>query len=167
LPDATVITESPAMVAHRTDRFPRAGLLPEPGTPARAVAPLWFSFGAAKLCPAVSRYWCAERYARDPAGVPVLEEATLAEVDRDFAIVDEALPAGPWILDPRFWAVDCDLFMLGLGHPGRKGVLDRHPRLGRTMRLVRGRPAVERLGAQHHPIEGGRPWSTWTGSSAS
>jgi len=166
LPDGTVITESAAMVLHIADCFPRAGLLPEPGTPVRAVALRWLLFGAAQIYPAALRYWYAARYTNDPAGVPGVEAAALAEFDRDLEVLDQALDPGPWILGDRFCAVDYYLFMLGLWHPTRKAVLDRHPRLGRLMRAVRRRPIVERLWAQHYPIEAGHPWSTWTGSSA-
>ncbi len=167
LPDGTVITESAAMVLHLADCFPHAGLLPEPGTPARAVALRWLLFGATQIYPAALRYWYADRYTKDPAGVAGVREAALAEFDRDLAILDQALDPGPWILGDRFSAVDYYLFMLALWHPGRKATLERHPRLGRLMRLVRKRPAVERIWAQHYPIEGGHPWSTWTGSSGS
>lgn len=167
LPDGTLMTESAAMVLHLSDLLPQAGLLPPAGSPERAVALRWLLFGAAQLYPAILRYWYAPRHTTEPAGVPGIQAAALAEVERLLGLVDGALEPGPWILGERFCATDYYLFMLGLWHPARQGVLDRFPRLGRMMRAARARPAVERLWAQHYPIEGGHPWSTWTVSPAS
>jgi glutathione S-transferase/GST-like protein len=167
LPDGTLMTESAAMVLHLADLFPEAGLMPPAGSPERAVALRWLLIGASALYPALLRYWYAERHTSDPAGVPGIKEAALAEVERLLGLVDGALQPGPWILGERFCATDYYLFMLGLWHPARQGVLERFPRLGRLMRAARARPAVERLWAQHYPIEGGHPWSTWTVSRAS
>ena len=58
---------------------------------------------------------------------------------------------GPYALGDRFSAVDLYLFMLPLWHPARTGVQALHPRLGRLMRSVQRRPAVERIWAQHFP----------------
>lgn len=167
LPDGTVITETAAMVLHIADGFPAAGLLPAPGSPARAVALRWILFGAAQIYPAALRYWYAGRYTTDPAGAEGVKAAALAELDRLLGLVDAALEPGPWILGERFSAADLYLFVVSLWHPARQGVLERFPRLGSMMRRVRARPSVERLWAQHYPPEGGHPWSTWTGSSGS
>jgi len=99
--------------------------------------------------------------------VPSVEAAALAEFDRDLEVPDQALDPGPWIPGDRFCAVDYHLFMHGLRHPARKAILGCYPRFHRLVRAARRRPIVERLRAQHCPIEGGHPWSIWTGSSVS
>ena len=167
LPDGTVITESAAMVVHLCDLAPAAGLLPPPGTSGRAVAYRWLFWLATGLYESDLRYYYAARYTADPQGAEGVRAAALARMDRLLAIAAGLLDPGPYALGERFSAVDLYLFMLVLWHPARTEIHERHPKLGRLARLVRARPAVERIWAQHFPPGGDGPWSTWTGSSAS
>jgi glutathione S-transferase len=88
-------------------------------------------------------------------------------MDRMLALIEPMLRPGPYILGEAFSAADIFLFMLVLWHPARQAVLARHPRLGEHACRLRARPAVARIWRQHYPEDGGHPWSTWTGSSAS
>ena len=167
LPDGTVLTESAAMLLHLCDAHPEPALLPPPGTSLRALAYRWLFWLATGLYESDLRYYYAARYTADPQGAEGVRAAALARMDRLLAIAAGLLDPGPYALGERFSAVDLYLFMLVLWHPARTEIHLRHPELGRLARLVRGRPAVERIWAQHFPPGGDGPWSTWTGSSAS
>ncbi|MFL5336560.1 MAG: glutathione S-transferase family protein [Geminicoccaceae bacterium] len=167
LPDGTLMTESAAMLVHLCDVHPEPSLLPPPGTSERARAYRWLFWLATGLYEADLRFYYADRYTADPQGAHAVRSAALTRMDRLLAIGADLLGQGPYVLAERFSAVDLYLFMLVLWHPARTEVHDRHPKLGELMRLVRRRPAVERIWGQHYPVDGDSPWSTWTGSSGS
>ena len=151
------------MVLHLCDGDPEAGLLPAPGTTERAVAYRWLLLMATGLYESDLRYYYADRYTAEPAGVAGVKEAARQRLDRLFGIVEDALEPGPYLLGERFSACDLYLFMLALWHPGRIAHLERHPRLLRLARLVRQRPSVGRNWDRNFPPELESPWSTWTG----
>jgi glutathione S-transferase len=163
LPDGTPLTETVAMVLHLCDGRPEAGLLPAPGTMERAVANRWLLLMATGLYETDLRYYYAERYTTDPAGVAGVKEAALQRLDRLFGIVEAALEPGPHLLGGRFSACDLYLFMLALWHPARMAHLERRPRLLRLARPVRQRPSIGRIWERNFPPELESPWSTWTG----
>ena len=167
LPDGTVISESAAMLQHLCDAHAAAGLLPPPGSSARAQADRWLFWLATAVYEADLRYYYPERYTGDAGGAAGVRAAAVAQMDRMAALADAQLVPGPYALGAQFGAVDIYLFMLVLWHPARTEIHARHPRLGALMRIVRARPSIERIWAQHFPPGGGGPWSTWTGSSAS
>ena len=156
LPDGTILTESAAMVVHLCDAHPEAGLLPEPGAAARAQAYRWLFWLATGLYESDLRYYYPDRYTADPGSVEAVQEAALDRMDRLLEIAEGLLP-GPYALGDRFSAVDLYLFMLVQWHPTWAEVYERHPRMGALMRLVRRRPAVDRIWGQHHPVEGRGP----------
>jgi glutathione S-transferase/GST-like protein len=156
LPDGTVITESAAMVVHLCDTHPEPELLPPPGSTDRAVAYRWLFWLATGLYESDLRYCYPDRYTADPGGAEAVQAAALARMDRLLEIA-EGLLAGPYALGDRFSAVDLYLFMLVQWHPVWTEIHERHPRLGALVRLVRRRPAVDRIWGQHHPLEGRGP----------
>ena len=155
------------MLVHLCDAHPEPSLLPPPGTSERARAYRWLFWLVTGLYEADLRYFYADRYTADPQGTDGVRTAALARMDRLVTIAEDLLDSGPYVLGERFSAVDLYLFMLVLWHPAGTEVHHRHPGLGKLMRLVRRRPAVERIWAQHYPSDGDSPWSTWTGSSGS
>lgn len=167
LPDGVVITESAAMLQHLVDAHPGSSLLPVPGGSARATADRWLFWLATAFYEADLRWYYPDRYTSEPSGAGGVKRAAAEQMDRVLAIAENLLSPGPYVLGPQFSAVDIYLFMLVLWHPARAEVQTRHARLGALMRLVRRRPAIERIWAQHYPPGGGSVWSTWTGSSAS
>lgn len=167
LPDGTVITESAAMLLHLAGAFPDAGLMPAPGSTARAVAYRWLLLLAAPYYEADLRYFYPERYTTDPNGTEGIKAAAEAQLTKLLAIIEDALEPGPYLLGRSFSAVDLYLFMVALWHPARHRILDRFPRLARHLGDVRRRPSIMRLWTDYYPPEQEHPWSTWTGSNAS
>ncbi|WP_422365259.1 glutathione S-transferase family protein [Pelagibius sp.] len=120
LPDGTVMTESAAMVLHLVDAFPEAGLAPPPGSPERAVFDRWLVFMAVNLYTADLRLYYAERYSTDPAAVSGIKAAATRDLDRQFAIIEEALAAGPFLQGAKRSAADLYLLMLSDWYPAAR-----------------------------------------------
>jgi glutathione S-transferase/GST-like protein len=152
LPDGTLMTESAAMVLHVVDRHPEAKLAPPAGSPERARFERWLLFMASTLYSADLRTYYPDRFTTDPDGLEGVKAAAVADMDRYFAMLDDALNPGPYLLGERFSAVDIYLWMLAAWHPDPQQMLERNPRVERLVALVQARPAIARIWPEH---EGG------------
>jgi glutathione S-transferase len=112
MPDGSVMTESAAIVVHLAEAFPDKGLGPKPTTPAHAQFLRWMFFMAANIYEGDLRYFYADRYTTDPAGVPGVKAAGAAHMKKSFAVLDEALAPGPFLCGPAMTMADVYLAML-------------------------------------------------------
>ena len=112
LPDGTVMTESAAIVIHLAAAFPDKALAPKPATSAHARFLRWMFFMAANLYEGDLRYFYAERYTSDPAGVAGVKSAGAAHMKKSFAVLDEALAQSPYLCGPALTMADVYLAML-------------------------------------------------------
>ena len=156
LPDGTVMTESLAIVLQLCDSFPEAGLLPPPGSAARARCLRWLVFGAVDLYEADLRSAYPARYTDDPDGAEAVRSAGCRAVERDWRLIEQALGEtalhegqGPFLLGGRFTAADLYLAMLGAWHHDLPAFVEASPRAARLMRAVAERPAIAPLWADH------------------
>ena len=149
LPDGTVMTESAAMLLHITDRHPGAKLAPPAGSPESARFQRWLLFMATTIYNADLRLFYADRFTTDPDGVDGVMAAARADMDRCFAILNDALEPGPYLLDETFSAVDIYLWMLTQWHPDLKRLQADNPRIKRLAGLVEARPAIARVWAEN------------------
>jgi len=98
--NGTVVTETAAICAYLADAFPRAGLAPAIGDPARGTYYRWLFFAAG----------CAEPALVDKlAARPKVERESMLGYGNYETVVDvleKALAPGPWILGERFSAAD-------------------------------------------------------------
>lgn len=117
LPDGAAMTESAAILVHLANVFPDKGLAPAPATPAHARFLRWLFFMAANLYEGDLRYFYAERYTTDPAGVPGVKAAGAAHMKKSFAVVEEALAQGPFLCGPALTMADVYLAMLTAWSP--------------------------------------------------
>jgi len=117
LPDGTVMTESAAIVVHLANAFPDQGLAPKPATPAHARFLRWMFFMAANLYEGDLRYFYADRYTTDPAGIAGVKSAGAAHMKKSFAIVEEALSQGPFLCGADLTMADVYLAMLTAWSP--------------------------------------------------
>ncbi len=152
LPDGTLMTESAAMVLHVVDRHPEAKLAPPAGSPERARFERWLLFMASTLYSADLRTYYPDRFTTDPDGLEGVKAAAVADMDRYFVMLDDALNPGPYLLGESFSAVDIYLWMLAAWHPNPQQMLERNPRVERLVKLVQARPAIARIWPEH---EGG------------
>jgi glutathione S-transferase len=112
LPDGTTMTESAAIVVHLAAAFPDQALAPKPATPAHARFLRWMFFMAANLYEGDLRYFYAERYTTDPAGIEGVKGAGAAHMKKSFAVVEDALAPGPFLCGPALTMADVYLAML-------------------------------------------------------
>ena len=117
LPDGRTITETSAIMLYIADLHPEAKLAPAVDDPARPEFLRWTMFMAAALYPALLRWFYAPRYTSDPGGVEGVKDAALVEIDRCFAIIEDALADRRWIAGEAFTIADPYLLMLAHWHP--------------------------------------------------
>ena len=147
LPDGTVMTESAAMVLQITDRHPEAKLAPPAGSPEGARFQRWLLFMATAIYPAEQRLFYADRITTDASAVAGIEERARADMDSYFAILNDALDPGPYLLGESFSAVDVYLWMFVKWHPDTTQLFADNPRIARLVELVEARPAVAKVWA--------------------
>jgi glutathione S-transferase/GST-like protein len=149
LPDGTVMTESAAMVLHICDRYPEAKLAPPAGSPDSAHFQRWLVFMAVAIYSADQRLYYADRMTTDAAGIAGIEAAARADMDRSFALVNDALDPGPYLLGETYSAADVYLWMLAKWHPEEKQLFADNPRIAKLVDLVEARPAVAKVWAEN------------------
>jgi glutathione S-transferase len=149
LPDGTLMTEAAAMLLQIVDRHPDAGLAPAAASRERALFLRWLFFLSSALYPAILRFYYAARHTADPDGAEGVKAAAEADIDRQFAILEDALEPGPYLLGETFSAVDLLLWMLIEWHPDRARLFARAPRLQRLSERVHARPAIARIWPEH------------------
>ena len=147
LPDGTVMTESAAMVLHITDRHPEAKLAPPAGSSESARFLRWLVFMAATLYAADLRLFYADRFTTDASAVDGIAARARTDLDRYFAILEDALNPGPYLLGEGFSAVDIYLWMLASWHPDSAQLFADNPRIAKLVKLVEARPAVAKVKA--------------------
>jgi glutathione S-transferase/GST-like protein len=149
LPDGTVMTESAAMLLHICDRHPEAKLAPPAGSPESARFQRWLIYLAATLYNADLRLYHADRMTTDAAGTGGIESSARADMDRYFALLNDALDPGPYLLGETYSAADVYLWMLAKWHPEEKQLCADRPRIARLVGLVEARPAVAKVWAEN------------------
>ena len=149
LPDGTVMTESAAMVLQITDRHPEAKLAPPAGSPEGARFQRWLLFMATTIYPAEQRLFYADRITTDTSAVAGIEACARTDMDSYFAILNDALDPGPYLLGESFSAVDVYLWMFVKWHPDTAKLFADNPRIARLVELVEARPSVAKVWAEN------------------
>ena len=149
LPDGQSITESAAICILLAERHPQAGLAPAAGSPDRADFLRWMAFMSSVTYPAMLRLYYAYRYTADPDGVKAVKQAAIAEMDRDFAILDTALKGRDWLAGERLSVADIYLVMLVAWHPDVDKARADWPNIERLWSALRAHPLMKRLNASH------------------
>ncbi|MEZ5924686.1 MAG: glutathione S-transferase family protein [Hyphomicrobiaceae bacterium] len=117
LTDGTLMTESAAIVIYLAGAHPKAGLSPEPGTPAHARFLRWLVYMATNLYEADLRYFYPDRYTTDPAGVPGVKAAGARHMARTLEVIDQALADGPFLAGRALSIADVYLAVLTTWSP--------------------------------------------------
>jgi glutathione S-transferase len=112
LPDGTVVTEGPAILSHIADSHPQAGLIPPPGSAARATHDRWTAFLHANVYEAMLRELRPADYTIDGVGTEQIKDAAIIYTKRHFQILDSQLGPGPYLLGDRLQMFDIYLWML-------------------------------------------------------
>jgi glutathione S-transferase len=133
LDDGTVMFESSAILLALGDLHPESGLLPAPGSSARALVYQWMFFGMTELEATLYRFMReSPEAAQESAEFRRFTEAATAFAD--------ALGDHPWILGAQFTLAD--IVCVGvLGSADSRGLLDRWPSLHDYVARGESRPA--------------------------
>jgi glutathione S-transferase len=147
-PDGTVVTEGPAILSFIADSHPGCGLIPTPGSAARARHDRWTAFFHANVYEGMLREAYADRYADDPGAAPAVARAATAYVRRHFELFEQELGPGPYLLGDTLQMFDIYLWMLCWWM--EQDWLAAHcPRIHRLMQTANARPALAAVAARH------------------
>jgi len=145
--DGEIITESAAICRTLADRFPDAGIIPEPGTVERGHCDQWCDFAISEL---EQPLWTLSKHrSLYPAErkVPAIEEVAIWEFSKAATVLSKGLGEQLYILGDMFSVADVLLahtlawargYKVPLGHPNLEDYADRmlaRPALGRVRAL--------------------------------
>lgn len=153
LPDGTVVTECPAILAHIADAFPQARLAPEPGSSARARHDRWTAFFHANIYEAMLREAYSDRYTTDPATAPAVSAAATAYIHRHFQIFEGELGEGPYLFGRKLSMSDILLWMLCYWTDA-DWLAATCPGIDRLRATASARPALGAVLARHYGPKG-------------
>lgn len=143
--ERAVVFQSAAILLYLGDRHPEAGLLPAPGTLARARAMQWMWFMAEQLQPAYLMHFHPDNYTADAAGMAAVDRKASALIDAAWALVDDAIGVAPYFHGPAPGVCDYYMLTFALWHKAGHPRLARHGNLARALRALARRPAVARM----------------------
>ncbi len=149
VPGGRVMTESAAMVLYLADRHTKPRLAPAANTAARADFLRWLFFFSANIYGSDLRYFYPERCTTDAGGIVGVQEAALAAMERQFAIVDTAIGTSPYVLGTRYSALDPYLTMLVHWYPDVAGLMKSCKNIARVVEKVKTRKAIKAIADYH------------------
>ncbi|HYZ33047.1 MAG TPA: glutathione S-transferase N-terminal domain-containing protein [Crenalkalicoccus sp.] len=139
-----VLTETPALLAYVAQRFPEAGLAPLDDPFAFAEVQAFNAYLCATLHVAHAHRMRGYRWADDPAAIEAMRRKVPDSVGACWALVEQALPEGPWVTGTRYTISDPYLFTLAEWIEGDGVDPARFPRVLAHRRRMAERPAVRR-----------------------
>lgn len=148
LPDGTIVTEGPAILAHIADSNPHTKLAPPPGTAARARHDRWLAFFHANVYEGELRQLFPQRYVDDAAAAPAAKRAADAYVERHFRIFEEEVNAAPHFFGADLTVLDIYVWMLCQWMP-QDWMAAHCPKVRRLTDAVAARPLVAPIHAYH------------------
>jgi GST-like protein len=150
LPEGGIITETLAMVITIAERYPDAGLLPEPGSFARAQAFRWLSFMASEIYPMVEIEDYPARFAPEGAQSDALRNVARERIRERLLILEQAV-GGTWLLAEGFSAADIYAAMFNRWSAAHGWREQNIPKLCAIMRDVAVRPRLAPVWQKHFP----------------
>lgn len=111
-PDDTIVTEGPAILSHLADAHPTAGLIPKPGSTARARHDRWMAFLHANVYEAMLRELRPERYTDDLSGAAAVRTAATSYIERHFRLLEREIKPNPYVFGDDLQMLDIYLWML-------------------------------------------------------
>jgi glutathione S-transferase len=147
LPNGQVMTESAAMVIYLCDRL--GVLAPAPASRHRAAFLRWLVYLAVNTYTADLRVYYSERYSTVSGDVTGIREAALADMERQFGILDQAIGGSKYFLGSTVSAVDVYLTMLVYWHPEPQQMLSRFGNIARVAERVKARKTIRHINEIH------------------
>jgi glutathione S-transferase len=152
LPDGTLMFESAAMLIHLALAAPGANLAPRPGTTQHAQFLQWMVFLSANLYDAALRIYYSARYSsRGEVNADAVREKGVSDLVSEAALISRSLH--PYVLGDKYSIADTYLYMIASWHPEPTQLYARLQPLGAHAALVRARPAVAKVEAEHAMLQ--------------
>lgn len=133
---SAVITEQVAIYLYLADLYAEAGLAPAIGDELRGPYLRWMAIYGSSFEPAL----VDRALKRDPGGRAM---SPYGSFDAVWALLEQQLAAGPWLLGAKFCAVDV-LWGNALGWMRKFGLLPDSERIDAYVAQVKARPAAQR-----------------------
>ncbi|MGY8562593.1 glutathione S-transferase family protein [Paracidovorax citrulli] len=153
--DGQVLTEAAAIALHLADLHPQAGLLPAPGTEARAQAYRWMFWCANTLQPAYRAWFYADEVA-GASNVDAVRDSARQQLEAGWArFAGHLQQGGPYVLGDRVSVVDFMLVMLMRWSRNMPLPSDTWPELKAYAERLKARPAF----AEVYRREGITDWT--------
>lgn len=148
-----VLTETPALLQYIAQSFPQAGL-----------APLDDAFLLAKMNE-FNSYLCSTAHiahahrmrgyrwvdAENKAAIEAMQKKVPQSVGECFALIEEHMLQGPWVLGERYSTSDPYLFTLARWLEGDGVDVNRFPKVADHLRRMNDQPGVRKVLAQQEP----------------
>ena len=144
-----VLTETVAILVTLDERHRAGGLLPAPGTPARAQALRWLMVLATDLYPVMELVDHPERFAPIGTDATALGDRGKALWLERWATIEAAIAGAPYFLAEGFSAVDLYVTVLSRWDMTDAWRREHLPRVDRLATAVRSRPRVAEPLARH------------------
>ena len=149
--DRGVLTETPALLQYIAQSFPQAGL-----------APLDDAFLTGKMNE-FNSYLCSTVHvahahkgrgyrwvdAEDTAALEAMKKKVPQTMAEGFALIEEQMLRGPWVLGDRYSTSDAYLFTLARWLEGDGVDVQRFPKVADHMRRMESQPGVQKVVALH------------------
>lgn len=143
-----ILTEVPAILAYVAQSFPEAGLAPLADPFAFARVQAFNSYLCSTVHVAHAHGPRGSRWADDPAALESMKRKVPQSVGAAFALIEDGMLEGPWVMGERFTICDPYLFTVASWLEGDGADTARLPRVIEHRSRVAARPATQRALAQ-------------------
>jgi len=143
-----ILTETPALLAYVAQRFPSAGLAPLDDAFAFARAQEFNSYLCSSVHVAHAHRMRGYRWTDDADAIASLQRKAPQSVTEGFALIEDEMLAGPFVLGERFSICDAYLFTLAQWLEADGADLARLPRVLEHRKRCAARDSVKRAIAE-------------------
>ena len=146
--DHGILTETPAILAYIAQTMPAAALAPaDPWNFARAQA--FNSYLCSTVHVVHAHKGRGARWSDDPATIENLKKKVSQNMADCFAMIEEGMINGPWVLGAGYGICDAYLFTISRWLEGDSVDIARFPKVNEHFGRMAARPAVQRVLALH------------------
>jgi glutathione S-transferase len=142
--DRGVLTETPAILAYVAQTHPAIGLAPLDEPFAFAEMQAFMSYLCSTVHVAHAHRVRGYRWADDPAAIEAMKRKVPETVGAGFALIEEKMFRGPWVMGERYTVADPYLFTIANWLEGDGVDPAAFPRVLDHRRRMAERPAVKR-----------------------
>jgi glutathione S-transferase len=143
-----ILTETPAILAFIAQSFPQANLAPLDDPFAFARVQAFNSYLCSTVHVAHAHRMRGTRWTDDPAAIEAMQRKVPASVGAAFALIENGMLEGPWVMGERYTICDPYLFTLAEWLDGDGADLAKLPRVIEHRSRMYERPAVKQAIAQ-------------------